>query len=1640
MTSSSRIAAGRHALTFIFCGLLSTAGWAQDLVLTEFLASNGGGLRDAEGASPDWMEVCNTGDTTVDTDGWWLTDDPNLPSKWRLPSRVLSPGECIVIFASGKDRAGSELHANFELDADGEFLALTRPNGEFGQTFAPRYPPQRENISYGVGEIVEGGNELPATLRWFVPGDESLGDAWKLPEFDDAAWSGGDAAGESFPLGFDSDPGGGVSLYAALVRSTPGLVGYWRLGEAPGSPNAADETGAHVGTYAGEHTLDAGGAVVGDSDTAVDLAGGTIDVPAHPALDMDDGPMTLELWVAPAADDSFQWFVSKGPSSSSVDFLVGATSSGTFRFLSQGLTNVVSSPTNYAFDSETWYHLVVVQDPGSSQVRLYVNGELVAAEAFTNGSASLGTPLRLGDRTFGSSQALHGRLDEVSLYDVALRSEDIQQHYDAAREPAGFQQLLQTDVSDQMAGQNASLYARYAFDLTSTDLSFAVLQIRYEDGFAAFLNGVEVAARNTPATLSWNSVASTDRGVLDALVVESIDLADHISELQTGRNVLALQALNSAVDSSDFFLDVSLETRGSLQLAYFPEPTPGDVNGQGVVGLVERPAPSHPRGVYDAGFDLELTTAPSDAQIRYTLDGSAPTAVSGTLYSGAVRISGTSTLRAIATKSGHLSSPVVTYTYVFFDDVLAQTGAGFPSTWNGTTPDYAMDPNVVNAPRYAATLRDDLRAIPSLSVVMPVADLFGSAGVYSNPTQRGDAWERECSVELFDPQSSEEFQINAGLRAHGGSSRSPDITPQHSLRLHFRSEYGAARLRHRLFRDSEIDSFDALVISANSSDNWTSANLSTGVVGQFIRDQWAHDVQRDMGHEWVSGRFVHLYLNGLYWGLYVLQERIDAAFAESHYGGREDEYDVVVDRSAFRGNLTAWSQLLAAARNRDMGTVETLLDVDGFIDYMLVQMFTGNWDWPDHNWHAIRRRTADGRFRFPIWDAEVGLGLAANIPGPIRPGLLTLDLTGSRPDVSSSAIANGPGEIYDVLRPDPEFRIRFADRLQRHLRSNGALTPAHAADLYETRATEIAGPLTGEAARWGDVRREPPSVPDGRWQKEREWIVGTFFPNRPEIVLNQFRNRGLYPDIDAPSFGRPSGRVLTGFRFSLDAPEGVVYFARDGVDPRLPGGGIHPQAETVSGGVSEILLPEGATAAVLVPTDDVLGLSWTGLVFNDAAWIHGATGVGFETGSGYEDLIATDVEAQAYEANATVYVRIVFDVDEVDSLTALTLRMKYDDGFIAYLNGVRVAEANAPEEPDWDSIATGSHADSDARIFESFDITDHLEVLRAGSNVLALHALNRTINSGDLLILPQLRATRQQDGANLSVDGPTRLSARALDGSTWSALSEAFYFPDVPLRISEIHYHPREPDPDSDFSDDDFEFVELYHAGDEPMDLAGFRLSGGIEFDFSGGGFVLEPGDVLLVVRRLDAFLERYPFLGATIAGEYSGRLDNLGDTLRLEGAGGEPLLDFAYSDTWLPETDGEGHSLVVADVSAPPDSWGDAASWQASLDIDGSPGTITEPTGGRQFIGNLNQDSAVDISDAVSLLSALFLGDASLPCEGESIATGGNLPLADFNGDVAVDLTDAVSLLNYLFLSGSPPALGVNCVRIEGCPERCGG
>ncbi|HEY5911734.1 MAG TPA: PA14 domain-containing protein [Verrucomicrobiae bacterium] len=732
--------------------------------------------------------------------------------------------------------------------------------------------------------------------------------------------------------------------------------------------------------------------------------------------------------------------------------------------------------------------------------------------------------------------------------------------------------LISTDVQAQMAGRSSSAYARIPFTLTDPAVFTSLtLRMKYNDAYVAYLNGTEVARANFSGTPQWNSVATQPRSVANALTYEDVDLTSRLGLLQAGANVLAIQGLNDSVAGSQFVVLAELLENKLLGIStnhYFGTPTPGTFNSLDYVAFVSDLKFSPDRGFFlNTNISVTVTSATPGVTIRYTRDGSAPTTTTGQLYTGAIPINTTTTLRVIGYRDGFQPSIVETHTYVFLDAVQRQsTNVNYVG---GSSGDYTLSPAVTQTPPYRDTFTNDLLSVPTLSISVAWEDFFGPNGIWSNPQGQGVAWERPCSAEYIRTDGKKGFSVNCGLRVQGGVSRT--MVAKHSLRLLFKSMYGPGKLKYDLYPDSPVQEFDTLSLHAGFNDQW----LWLGAGATLQRDLFCRETQNATGGYAGHGTYAHLYVNGLYWGLYNIGEKSDDSFAASYLGGEKEEYDAFTADEQIAGTPDAWNAMLAIA---DAGiTTDTAytnlsryLDVPNFINYMLMNFYVANVDWPYHNWTAARRRVTGAGFCFFSWDAEWVLGV------------------GSDPSTDRTGIGSGdgaPGRLYAGLRSHPEFRRLFGDLAQKHCFNGGALSPAVTSARWEARTLEIDRAIVGEAARWGG----------GTYTRET-WLtaedqVRSWFPQRTATLIAQLRNAGLFPQLNAPGLIPFGGLVVPASQIVLTNPNtsGSIYYTTDGSDPRLWGGALASSARLCTG-------PLTITNATFVRARVRSGTEWSALL------------------------------------------------------------------------------------------------------------------------------------------------------------------------------------------------------------------------------------------------------------------------------------------------------------------------------------------------------------------------------------------------------------------------------------------------------------
>lgn len=547
---------------------------------------------------------------------------------------------------------------------------------------------------------------------------------------------------------------------------------------------------------------------------------------------------------------------------------------------------------------------------------------------------------------------------------------------------------------------------------------------------------------------------------------------------------------------------------------------------------------SKKHGFYDSPFKLTITDssnlATNGAKIYYTLDGSEPTAGSKE-YTEPINISKSTVVRTAVIGADGLISKISTATYLFLDDILKQSDSpeGYPKQWgaystiSGIAPaDYGMDPEMTGNPTLAKKIKEGLTSLPVLSIVTDKNNLFShdndenTGGIYiftgppvGDPT--GNGWTRAANAELFG--CGHDFSVTCGLRLHGGHGRIAEKNPKHSMRLVFKKDYGEKTLKYPLFGEDEPKQFNQLVLRCHFGNAWQHWDEGNRQKAQYTRDVWARRIQRKMGWTSVNALYVHVFLNGMYWGLYNIAERVDDQYGKDHLGGSKSDIDVVKieeeggnHHEAAEGDLEAWDlmvntaamasddtyynmlQGLDADGNED-ATMEKLLDIDNFIDYILINQYAGNGDWDHHNWYAIRRKGEKSQgFRFLCWDSEIII---------------------DNPNANILNLNNGkkyPTGIFQNLLKNKRFSKRYMSRAKQLFAEDGYLGQKIAEEVWDSLYNNISTAIYAEAARWGDYRRDvhPYSskgslyTVDETYMKERNRLHTQFFPQRSRNILS----------------------------------------------------------------------------------------------------------------------------------------------------------------------------------------------------------------------------------------------------------------------------------------------------------------------------------------------------------------------------------------------------------------------------------------------------------------------------------------------------------------------------------------------------------
>ena len=759
------------------------------------------------------------------------------------------------------------------------------------------------------------------------------------------------------------------------------------------------------------------------------------------------------------------------------------------------------------------------------------------------------------------------------------------------------------NVVTDMPNSYSTLYLRKKINISIPDtmMENVTFSIGCDDGYKIYINGALALEKNAPATTNNTDFAPTS---VSTWTMESITLTATDSKLKFGDNTIAVIVYNSSLASSDLYFDAAISiTKKELPMPKAPEATF-----------------SKPGGYYSSAFSLVLSSLTVGDTILYTIDCSDP-ATSASVKKGksplTIGIDPTNmtgrpntpgvVIRAAVQKYGYSSRNSETRTYIFPVKLKTQAYPGAP--WpngdvNGQSLQYDVDAGMVT--KYNTQIEASLKSIPTVSLVSDNANLFNSStGIYVNAMLHGGNWERPASLELIETDNSEKFSTNIGVRVRGGYSRN-NFNPKHAFRIFYRDEYGKKKLDYPIFGEEDaVQEFDKFDLRCAQNYSWS---LDGSDKMTYVQDETCSDIQGQMGRTHTHRRYCHVFLNGLYWGLYEFQERAEAGFAADYMGGKKDNYDVIkvatdngMNLEATDGDMNMYKNLYALTNTgfssmanyyklqglNSNGSIDTTLnalaDVDNLIDYMMDIFYSGNFDSPlsiwgnnnmPNNYYAIKNKKHKRQgFFFVIHDAEHTFNYISGSANENQKGVnedrVNLEDAGME---QPSAVERFTAQwLHYKLKDNPEYCIKFADRVYKEFYNGGLFTPVPVEANIRKRASQIDKAIISESIRWGHgwLNRED------HWLPAIENTVSEFVDVRTPIVIAQLKSAGLVPSVSPvkvsvndKNLALPEFLLSTTVAVKLDISDanGVIYYTLDGSDPRLVGGASNPKAATISSG------------------------------------------------------------------------------------------------------------------------------------------------------------------------------------------------------------------------------------------------------------------------------------------------------------------------------------------------------------------------------------------------------------------------------------------------------------------------------------------
>lgn len=519
---------------------------------------------------------------------------------------------------------------------------------------------------------------------------------------------------------------------------------------------------------------------------------------------------------------------------------------------------------------------------------------------------------------------------------------------------------------------------------------------------------------------------------------------------------------------------------GSDEWACFANPTPNNSNslGTGLLGCyLDTPVFSLSGGFYDSSITLEIS---ADANtVYYTTDGSIPTEES-LPYNGTITVDTTTVIRAISYSSEGYFSAVETHTYIINEGI--------------------SDIPVISIATDPCNLWSEEKGIYILGSNADTIFPFWGANFWQD-------WDIPISMEFFEEDQTLAFKGTYDSKIHGG--RGTRSQPMKALRILAKDKYEQPYIEHQVFPTKEVSQFKRLVLRNSGSDFCKS----------HFRDGIAHDIVLKEGLDIdVNGyRPSIVFLNGVFWGIHNIREKLDEYYLQSNHAADIDNVDILEEQDlVVLGDFSVFEEHEDFVLNHDLSdennfrTAASYFDLESMTDYFITQTYHNNFDWPNNNIKYWRERKEGAKWRYLMFDLDAGLEGHSN-GGAYATKLFSFTLDNYK-DTHRQV------KILLAFFKNEEFKRYFINRYA-DLINTSFKTENYKAHLENTK-NKIAPYVNRHFEKW--------DFPVSDWDWHTDTLIGNFLELRPnfmrEDVRNYFQLEGMV-DLNFNVFPENAGTI-----------------------------------------------------------------------------------------------------------------------------------------------------------------------------------------------------------------------------------------------------------------------------------------------------------------------------------------------------------------------------------------------------------------------------------------------------------------------------------------------------------------------------------